>query len=117
MMTSLYREEPFFNQNYTFLKLLMDVEQAVWMWRSNHVMMVHRMIGKKAGTGGSTGVGYLRETQEGDRYRVFIDLFNVSTYLVPSKFIPPLTPALKRNLAFANEIDLSRDVGAMGIQK
>ena len=30
-----------------------------------HVMMVHRMIGNKPGTGGSSGVGYLHSTTTG----------------------------------------------------
>jgi len=31
-------------------------------WRYRHVKMVERTIGAKAGTGGSAGAAYLRET-------------------------------------------------------
>ena len=29
------------------------------------------------------------------RYKVFIDLFNMSTFLIPRHLIPPLTPQVK----------------------
>lgn len=41
---------------------LVDVDEGLAEWRYRHVMMVHRTIGKKHGTGGSSGVDYLRST-------------------------------------------------------
>jgi tryptophan 2,3-dioxygenase len=41
---------------------LLDHDEAVAQWRSLHVLMVEREIGAKRGTGGSSGVGYLRST-------------------------------------------------------
>jgi tryptophan 2,3-dioxygenase len=41
---------------------LLDHDEAVARWRSLHVLMVEREIGAKRGTGGSSGVGYLRST-------------------------------------------------------
>jgi len=41
---------------------LLDHDEGVATWRSAHVLMVERQIGAKAGTGGSSGVGYLRST-------------------------------------------------------
>jgi tryptophan 2,3-dioxygenase len=41
---------------------LLDHDEAVAIWRQNHVLMVERQIGAKRGTGGSSGVGYLRST-------------------------------------------------------
>lgn len=41
---------------------LVDVDEGLAEWRYRHVMMVHRTIGKKPGTGGSSGVDYLRST-------------------------------------------------------
>ena len=38
--------------------------------------MVHRMIGRKLGTGGSSGYSYLKATAE--RHKIFTDLFNLS---------------------------------------
>jgi tryptophan 2,3-dioxygenase len=41
---------------------LLDHDEAVAIWRQNHILMVERQIGAKRGTGGSSGVGYLRST-------------------------------------------------------
>ena len=34
-----------------------------------------------------------------DRYKVFLDLFNLSTFLIPRDYIPPLTPNMKQRLS------------------
>ncbi|XP_013772900.1 tryptophan 2,3-dioxygenase-like [Limulus polyphemus] len=107
MMISCYRDEPLFNQPYHLLKLLMDIDSLITKWRYNHVQMVQRMIGsQQLGTGGSSGYQYLRSTLS-DRYKVFVDLFNLSTFLVPRNCIPPLTPAMKRRLSVMEELILS----------
>jgi tryptophan 2,3-dioxygenase len=41
---------------------LVDLDEGVQEWRYRHVKMVERTIGDKAGTGGSSGAAYLRET-------------------------------------------------------
>ena len=41
---------------------LVDIDEGVQEWRYRHVKMVERIIGVKAGTGGSAGSGYLRTT-------------------------------------------------------
>jgi tryptophan 2,3-dioxygenase len=41
---------------------LVDLDEGVQEWRYRHVKMVERTIGDKAGTGGSSGAGYLRQT-------------------------------------------------------
>jgi tryptophan 2,3-dioxygenase len=41
---------------------LVDIDEGVQEWRYRHVKMVERTIGDKAGTGGSSGAGYLRST-------------------------------------------------------
>lgn len=61
--------------------------------------MVQRMIGSaQLGTGGSSGYQYLRSTLS-DRYKVFLDLFNLSTFLIPRAYIPPLTRHMKSKLS------------------
>lgn len=61
-------------------------------------MMVQRMIGsQQLGTGGSSGYQYLRSTLS-DRYKVFLDLFNLSTFLIPRENIPPLTMEMQKAL-------------------
>jgi tryptophan 2,3-dioxygenase len=60
--------------------------------------MVQRMLGsQQLGTGGSTGYSYLRSTLS-DRYKIFLDLFNMSTFLIPRNMIPPLTDEMKTML-------------------
>ena len=66
------------------------------------------MIGSKLGTGGSSGYQYLRSTVS-DRYKVFIDLFNLSTYLIPRTYIPPLNKRLRRTLSVLIHESTPRD--------
>jgi len=37
-----------------------------------------------------------------DRYKVFIDLFNLASFLVPREFLPKLTTEMKMRLAVAS---------------
>ena len=41
---------------------MVDIDEGVQEWRYRHVKMVERTIGRKPGTGGSAGVGYLSAT-------------------------------------------------------
>ncbi len=41
---------------------MVDLDEGLQEWRYRHVKMVERTIGDKAGTGGSSGAGYLRST-------------------------------------------------------
>jgi tryptophan 2,3-dioxygenase len=41
---------------------LVDIDEGIQEWRYRHVKMVERIIGFKAGTGGSAGSEYLRST-------------------------------------------------------
>jgi tryptophan 2,3-dioxygenase len=41
---------------------LVDLDEGIQEWRYRHVKMVERTIGKKSGTGGSTGADYLKQT-------------------------------------------------------
>lgn len=47
---------------YNMQDLLIEHDQLIISWRYNHILMVERMLGMKAGTGGSEGVGYLMTT-------------------------------------------------------
>ncbi|CAG2104656.1 unnamed protein product [Medioppia subpectinata] len=110
LMVSLYKDEPRFNQPFHILMLLMDIDSLITKWRYNHVEMVLRMIGAhQFGTGGSSGYHYLRSTLS-DRYKVFVDLFNLSTFLIPRTHIPPLTPKMKRRLAVMDDIDIADEL-------
>jgi tryptophan 2,3-dioxygenase len=45
---------------YEMCEELVDVEESFQLWRFRHMKTVERIIGHKRGTGGSTGVGFLR---------------------------------------------------------
>ncbi|XP_004638770.1 tryptophan 2,3-dioxygenase [Octodon degus] len=106
LMIYFYREEPRFQVPFQLLTFLMDVDMLISKWRYNHVCLVHRMLGSKAGTGGSSGYHYLRSTMS-DRYKVFVDLFNLSTYLVPRSWIPKMNPSIHKFLYTAEYCDSS----------
>jgi len=67
-------------------------------WRSRHAQMVLRMIGKRVGTGGSSGHEYLRDTAK--KHQIFADLYNVSTLLIPRSQLIPLPKSMQRELGF-----------------
>lgn len=57
---------------------LLDHDEAVAQWRYHHVLMVEREIGAKTGTGGSSGVEYLRSTLD---KRFFPELWGLRSHL------------------------------------
>jgi tryptophan 2,3-dioxygenase len=57
---------------------LLDHDEAVADWRYKHVLMVEREIGAKRGTGGSSGVAYLRSTLD---KRFFPELWGLRSHL------------------------------------
>ena len=46
---------------YQLGEKLADIEDAFRLWRFRHVTTVERVIGFKRGSGGTSGVGYLRK--------------------------------------------------------
>ena len=60
------------------------------LWRTRHARMVERVIGRRVGTGGSSGVDYLDQTT---KIRVFTELWTVRTLLLPKPALPPLRDA------------------------
>lgn len=94
----LYREEPMLSMPFQMINLLMDIDENFTTWRYRHALMVQRMLGTKIGTGGSSGHQYLKRAAENNR--VFVDLFNLSTYLVPRSRLPEIPIAVKRQLNF-----------------
>ena len=57
---------------------LLDHDEGFAQWRYHHVLMVEREIGAKSGTGGSSGVEYLRSTLS---KRFFPELWGLRSYL------------------------------------
>jgi len=48
------------------------------LWRFRHMKTVHRIIGERQGTGGSSGVGFLKKALE---LQFFPELWSVRTEL------------------------------------
>ena len=57
---------------------LIDLEDAFRQWRFRHVTTVERIIGFKSGTGGTSGVAYLRKMLD---VVLFPELWKVRTDL------------------------------------
>lgn len=49
---------------FALLEGLMDLDEGMAAWRGRHTLLVERQIGHKPGTGGTSGVGYLRAAAE-----------------------------------------------------
>ena len=63
---------------YELAEELVDLEDAFRLWRFRHVTTVERIIGFKRGTGGTSGVAYLRKMLD---VVLFPDLWKVRTDL------------------------------------
>ncbi len=98
LLIHLYRDEPILHLPFSFLTSLVDVDELLTAWRHRHALMAQRMIGAKVGTGGSSGHQYLRVVAES--HKIFTDLTNLSTFLIPRSQLPELPEELKRNLGF-----------------
>ena len=59
ILVDVYRRD---SKNAELCERLVDLDEGVQEWRYRHVKMVERTIGTKAGTGGSSGAEYLRNT-------------------------------------------------------
>lgn len=63
---------------YELAEKLVDLDDALLTWRHKHVITVERIIGRRRGTGGTDGVGYLQRTTE---RRCFPELWAVRSRL------------------------------------
>ncbi|MBA3563130.1 MAG: tryptophan 2,3-dioxygenase [Gammaproteobacteria bacterium] len=61
---------------YDMCEKLVDLEENFQLWRFRHMKTVERIIGFKRGTGGSSGVGFLRKALD---VRFFPELIDVRT--------------------------------------
>ncbi len=95
---NLYRDQPMLQAPFQLLTTLLEIDEGFTQWRSQHVLMVHRMLGSKIGTGGSSGHEYLQQTTLNNKF--FMDLFNLSTFLIPRSALPVLPDKLKRALDY-----------------
>lgn len=75
---TVYRDVNKYWDLYELAEKLVDIENKQQLWRYNHMITVERIIGHKAGTGGSAGVSYLKQVIE---HRFFPELWSIRTKL------------------------------------
>ncbi len=98
LMISLYGHEPALALPHRLLTTLVDIDEGFALWRHRHSLMVHRMIGGRIGTGGTSGHEYL--AQAATTHRVFLDLFDLATFSLPRHQLPVLPDDVRRRMGF-----------------
>lgn len=74
----IYEERATFWPEYHMCEQLVDVEESFQLWRFRHMKTVERIIGHRRGTGGSSGVAFLKKALE---LEFFPELLDVRTVL------------------------------------
>lgn len=98
LFINLYRDEPILHLPFNLLQCLVEIDELLTTWRYRHAQMVLRMLGRKIGTGGSSGYDYLHATAV--KHHIFSDLHNISTLLIPRSELPELPADVRRDLGF-----------------
>jgi tryptophan 2,3-dioxygenase len=75
---AVYRDTTKYWSFYQLAEKLLDLDDALLTWRHKHVLTVERIIGRKRGTGGTEGVGYLQQTLT---RRAFPEVWSLRTKL------------------------------------
>ncbi|GIO06625.1 tryptophan 2,3-dioxygenase [Brevibacillus reuszeri] len=75
---TVYRNVNQYWDLYELAEKLVDIASQQQQWRFNHMTTVERIIGQKPGTGGSSGVNYLRRALD---HRFFPELWSLRTQL------------------------------------
>jgi tryptophan 2,3-dioxygenase len=87
LFISCYKYDDKITRYSNLIDSLIGFEESLILWKTRHARMVERMIGKRIGTGGSSGVEYLDKTTE---YRVFGDLWQVRNHYIRPSSLPKL---------------------------
>lgn len=80
--TEVYKNTGAYWDLYALGEKLMDVESLFQRWRFDHATAVERVIGMQPGTGGSSGVAFLKKALE---LRFFHDLYDMRADLFYSR--------------------------------
>lgn len=94
----LYRGFPLLQAPFQLLNNLLEIDEQLSTWRYRHVSMVTRMIGYRAGTGGSSGRDYLKGAL--DKHYIFREIAALSSYLIERRRLPFLSKRLAESLGF-----------------
>ncbi|NUO72775.1 MAG: tryptophan 2,3-dioxygenase [Frateuria sp.] len=78
VLKRIYEDRGSFWPEYHLCEQLVDVEESFQLWRFRHMKTVERIIGHRRGTGGSSGVSFLKKALE---LEFFPELLDVRTVL------------------------------------
>jgi tryptophan 2,3-dioxygenase len=95
----LYRGYPALQLPFQLLTQLLEIDEQLSTWRFRHMHMVHRTIGTRIGTGGSSGKNYLKAAL--DEHYIFKDIAQLTSFLIERKKLPVLSPEMESRLGFA----------------
>jgi tryptophan 2,3-dioxygenase len=94
----LYRGYPVLQLPFQLLNQLLEIDEQLSTWRYRHMNMVHRTIGTRIGTGGSTGKEYLKSAL--DKHYIFKEIAQLTSFLIERKKLPQLSDEMERRLGF-----------------
>ncbi|HEX6191872.1 MAG TPA: tryptophan 2,3-dioxygenase family protein [Chitinophagaceae bacterium] len=94
----LYRGYPLLQQPFQLLNALLEIDEQLSSWRYRHMNMVHRMIGTRIGTGGSSGKDYLKAAA--DKHYIFREIAQLNSFLIERRKLPMLSPEMEWRLGF-----------------
>jgi tryptophan 2,3-dioxygenase len=77
VLKEIYADPAHWWDAYDMCEKLVDVEEAFQLWRFRHLKTVERIIGYKPGTGGSSGVAFLRRALDHSFFPELIDVRTV----------------------------------------
>jgi len=95
----LYRGYPILQLPFQVLNQLLEIDEQLSTWRYRHMSMVHRMIGTRIGTGGSTGKDYLSAALH--KHHLFKEVAALTSFLIERKRLPQLDAEMEKRLGFA----------------
>lgn len=75
---AVYRDTTQWFEMYELAEKLVDIDYCFQLWRFSHLRTVERIIGRKRGTGGSSGVPYLQHVLD---VKFFPELWSLRTKL------------------------------------
>jgi tryptophan 2,3-dioxygenase len=96
----LYRGYPLLQLPFQLLNALLEIDEQLSSWRYRHMNMVHRMIGTRIGTGGSTGKDYLKAAA--DKHYIFREIAQLNSFLIERRKLPALSPEIEKQLGFGS---------------
>lgn len=94
----MYRDYPLLQLPFQLINNLLEIDNTLSNWRYRHINMVHRMIGTRTGTGGSTGKDYLQGAL--NSHYIFKEFAELTSFMIERNKLPKLSAAMSQRLGF-----------------